>query len=531
MTIRTKIIVFQVFFVGLLLMMAGVVYFAVQRTDRFTERVQHAHRQLVTITALSLHANQYSEQIAEMLLFGEEGRPDLEEARRQVERSFQALEQIIRSEGNRLSGVQREQELEELRLVAQMRAIDTRMHETALELLELQMQGRGDEARRRYRTEIEDDLDNRLQELVDLAIADERGEVDRIESETDALAREMTLIVASALLLGLLVGIGAAVLLSRALSLPITRLAEGAAAIGGGRLDHRIAVEGRDELALLSDHFNRMVEQLQRQRRELLEQQALLSQKVGERTAELADANHRLEDANRRLKDLDRLRMLFLADVSHELRTPLTVLRGEAEVTLRNQANSPEDYRETLARIVEQAQGMSRLVDDLLFLTRTEADSIRFQMRPVVLQELLAEAVDEAEVLARAHGRRLQPSFADEPLVVQADGQRLKQTMLIAIDNALKYSHVGTDVTVALHAAGEDAVAAIRNQGDPVPPEDLPYIFDRFYRGRQDQLKTGGSGLGLSIAKWIVEKHGGQIGLSSGPDGITELEIRLPLAR
>ena len=96
MTIRTKIIVFQVFFVGLLLMLAGVVYLAVHRTDRFTERVQHAHRQLVTITALSLHANQYSEQIAEMLLFGEEGRADLEEARRQVERSFQALEGIIR---------------------------------------------------------------------------------------------------------------------------------------------------------------------------------------------------------------------------------------------------------------------------------------------------------------------------------------------------------------------------------------------------------------------------------------------------
>jgi signal transduction histidine kinase len=533
MTIRTKIIVFQVFFVGLLLMMAWVVHFAVKRTDQFTAKVQHAHRQLETITALSVHANQYSEQIAEMLLFGEAGRPDLEEARRQVERSFQALEEIIRSEVARLDGTQRARarELEELQVVAQMRAIDARMHAAALELLELQTEGQETEARRRYRAEVEDDLDNQLQELVDLAIADERSEVDRIDSETAALARELTLIVAGAIVLGLLVGIGAIALLSRALSAPITRLTEGAAAIGGGLFDHRIAVEGRDELARLSEHFNHMAEQLQRQRRELLEQQALLAQKVGERTAELADANHRLEDANRRLRDLDRLRMLFLADVSHELRTPLTVLRGEAEVTLRGQANSPDDYRETLERIVEQAQGMSRLVDDLLFLTRAEADSIRFQMRPVVVQEVLAEAIDEVRVLADANGHRLDMNLPPQPLTVTADRQRLKQTMLIVIDNALKYSHPATEVEVVLRVEGQEVVTTIRNQGDPIPPEDLPYVFDRFYRGRQDQLAAdAGSGLGLSIAKWIVEKHSGQIDIASRPDGVTELEIRLARA-
>ena len=126
---------------------------------------------------------------------------------------------------------------------------------------------------------------------------------------------------------------------------------------------------------MLSAHFNRMAEQLEVQHRALVAQQGQLERKVSERTAQL-------ETANRRLKDLDRLRILFLADVSHELRTPLTVLRGEAEVTLRSRAARVEDYRETLEGVIDQAEQMGRLVDDLLFLTRAEADSLRFELAP-----------------------------------------------------------------------------------------------------------------------------------------------------
>ena len=143
-----------------------------------------------------------------------------------------------------------------------------------------------------------------------------------------------------ATLLAIVASVGAVMLLSRALSRPIGRLTEGAAAIGGGQLGHRIPVEGRDELALLSGHFNRMAEQLEEQRRALLEQQALLERKVGERTAQL-------EEANRRLKDLDRLRVLFLADVSHELRTPLDGAarrgRGDAAQPRRPAGGLPRD--------------------------------------------------------------------------------------------------------------------------------------------------------------------------------------------
>lgn len=527
MTIRAKIIAFQVFFIVLALVMALVVYSAIERADYFIGRVAHAHRQLETITALSLHANQYSEQIAEMLLFGEEGRADLEEARRDLERSFAALEEVTRAEiGFVREPEERESERAELALIQTMREIDARMHVVALELLELQIAGRHEEARLRYRFEIEERLDDELQELIDLAIADEKEEVRRVDSETAALTRELTIVVGAAMLLAVVAAAVAVTLLSRAISRPIARLKEGAEAIGRGRLGHRIAVQGHDELAILSRHFNRMAEQLEGRRRELLDQQALLERKVDERTSQLAEANRRLEDVNRRLKDLDRLRVLFLADVSHELRTPLTVLRGEAEVTLRRPASRPEDYHDTLERIVEQAEHMSRLVEDLLFLTRAEADSIRFQFAPVSLQEVFDEAIAEGRILAGTGGPELVADQASDPLYVFGDRQRLKQTALIAVDNAVKYSTPGTQVEIALRAEADQAIVRVRNRGNPIPKEDLPYVFERFYRGRHANA-SGGSGLGLYIAKWIVEKHGGTIALASRPDGVTELEIRL----
>jgi signal transduction histidine kinase len=526
MQIRSKIIVVQAFLIGIVLVMGAVAYFAVERADHFIERVAHTYRQLETITTLSQHADRYSEQIAEMLLFGEEGREEFEEARRDLGTSFANLEEatareiaFLEEEGR--AGEELADERSELALIARMRKITAEMHATALSLLELKLSGREDQARLRYFGEIEEDLDDELQNLIDLAIADEREEVARVDSETHILTRELIAAVLATTAAAIAASVAAITLLSRALSRPIGRLTTGAEAIGAGQLDHRIPVEGRDELALLSGHFNRMAEQLENQRRELLRQQSLLEFKVGERTAQL-------EEANRRLRDLDRLRVLFLADISHELRTPLTVLRGEAEVTLRSRSCQSEDYRETLGRIVEQAGQMGRLVDDLLFLTRAEADSIRFQLDRLDLREVLGEALKEGRVLADGHVT-LAADCPGEPVPVVGDRQRLKQTMLIALDNAIKYSHPHTTVAVALGREGTEAVTRVRNRGDGIPPEDLPYVFDRFYRGRHGG-PTGGSGLGLPIARWIVEKHGGTIGLARLPDGDTLLEIRLKLA-
>jgi signal transduction histidine kinase len=523
MNIKSKIIAFQMFFVGIVLVLCGVVYFAINCADLFIDRVGHAHRQLERITELSLHANRYSEQIAEMLLFGAAGQAEFQEARRDLLAGFAALEQVTREEIEFLQeSVERESEQEELALVAQMRAITERIHATALELLELTLAGQDERAQLRYYSEIEENLDDELQQLIDLGLADEREEVQEVDDETAALTRDLVAAVVAAMLIAISASVGAVTLLSRALSRPIAQLTAGAAAIGGGQLGHRIPVRGNDELALLSRHFNRMAEQVQERRQALLEQQALLEREVSERTAQL-------EQANRRLQDLDRLRVLFLADVSHELRTPLTVLRGEAEVTLRSRGAGTDDYRETLEGIVVQAEHMGRLVDDLLFLTRAEADSIRFELGRVRLHEVFAEAIEEGRILAAASGNKLTINGSGGPLVVTGDRQRLKQTALIAIDNAIKYADADSPIEIELRGNDGRAVVRVRNHGEPIPPKDLPYVFERFYRGRR-RRPAGGSGLGLSIAKWIIEKHGGTVRLASRADGMTELEICLPRA-
>jgi signal transduction histidine kinase len=525
MNIRSKIIAFQCFFIGVVIALAVVVYVAITRAEYFIDRVRGTHTQLEAITSLSLHANRYSEQIAEMLLFGQEGRAEFEEAHRQLEESFAALLRATEDESLLIYGdPERERERDEFVVLRQMRSIGDAMHELALELLELKTAGRQEEAYARYYEEIEEGLDDDLQRLVDIVMADEREEVERLEWRTGSMARELSAIVVAVTLIGGVTSLAMVLLIGRALSRPIAQLVGGVEAIGRGDLGHRIAVRGHDDLAVLSNHFNRMAADLESQREALLEQQATLELSVSERTAQL-------EDANRRLRDLDRLRVIFLAEISHELRTPLTVLRGEAEVTLRSRNPSAVEWKETLQSIVEQAEGMSGLIDDLLFLTRAEADAIRFDIESMLLQNVVEEALSEGRVLARSSGVGLRDDLPADPVVVQGDRQRLKQTMLIAIENAVKYSHHGTAVEITLVADAGDALLTVRNRGDGIPPDDLPYVFDRFYRGRRHVANSkAGSGLGLSIAKWIVEKHAGTITVASDPEGVTELSIRLPLA-
>ena len=525
MNIRSKIIAFQAFFVGVVIALAVVVYLAVTRADYFIERVQSTHAQLELITRVSLHANRYSEQIAEMLLFGERGRGEFEEARRQLQDSFAALVRATDDETLLLyDEAEIERERDEFVVISQMRSIGDAMHEIALELLQLKTAGRQEEAYRRYYEEIEEGLDEDLQRLVDIAIADEREEVDRLDRRTASMARELSAIVLAVALVGGITGIAMVLLINRALSRPIAGLVQGVEAISRGQLDHRIAVKGYDELAILSNHFNKMAADLEGQRKAQLQHQSTLEWKVSKRTAQL-------EEANRRLRDLDRLRVLFLAEISHELRTPLTVMRGEAEVMMRSRDPSTADWRETLRTIVEQAKDMTALIDDLLFLTRAEADAIRFDIETVLLHDVVEEAMGEGRVIARSSGVGLRDDLPADPVVVRGDRQRLKQAMLIAIDNAVKYSDHGITVDVTLVTDEVDAVLTVRNRGDGIPRQDLPYVFDQFYRGRRNAAKSiAGSGLGLSIAKWIVEKHAGTVSVTSNPEGVTELSIRLPLA-
>ena len=522
MSIRFRVHLFQLIIGVSVLMVAAEVFVTLRWTDYHLKRVEGANRQLEAILALKVHANRFSEQIAEVLLIGEPELPDFESARVELEAGFDHLEKTTKAE---FEFLKESAEQEETYRLERMRTVYREIDESVIHVFALRAEGRQDDAVLIFRREIENRLDVEFESLLTAATLDEKHEVERIQRDAQLLWQKLVWTTAITTLMAVLACLASGTLLARSLVGPIKLLTRGTEAVGRGELDHRIRYDSRDELGMLARRFNEMAAQHEQRRALLLEAQSDLERQVTDRTQDLAAAN-------KRLTDLDRLRVQFLADISHELRTPLTALRGEAEVTLRHGSKPETIYRDTLARIVTQASDMGRLVDDLLFLARSEADTIRFEPRRTVLQDLVIDAVRESEVLGRSKRIALNAEYPSDTVWIEADAQRLKQAFLILLDNAIKYSPPGRSVIMRMTVINGHCEVAVRDQGIGIPAEELPHVFERFYRGRASGTSSRiGIGLGLAIAKWIVEKHGGEIALTSEIGRFTEVRIRIPRAK
>ncbi|MEX1156931.1 MAG: ATP-binding protein [Chloroflexota bacterium] len=228
------------------------------------------------------------------------------------------------------------------------------------------------------------------------------------------------------------------------------------------------------------------------------------------------------------MEEAARAKTNFIADASHELRTPLTVLRGNAEIGLALRDDCA--HAEILNEIVAESARMSRLVDDLLFLARSDASSAPLELRDVQVEELMHGLADRAEVLARQRGAALVATVQCDGRL-RADRERIEQAVLILVDNAAKYGPA--DGTVELDARTSDGrlQVKVRDRGPGIPAEQLSRVFERFYRA--DRAGRGrpasGAGLGLAIATVIVEGHGGRIDATAPPDGGTLMTISVPL--
>ena len=239
-----------------------------------------------------------------------------------------------------------------------------------------------------------------------------------------------------------------------------------------------------------------------------------------------------------RLESIFRAQRRFVADVSHELRTPLTTIRGNVDLMRRMGGDDPA----SLSAIENETDRMTRLVGELLLLAKADAGHLSIAQKPVQIDVVLAEIAHQTRVLA---GQRLQitlqcPESEDaEPLIVMGDTDRLKQLLLNLVDNAMKHTPDGGQVSLRLAQMDGWVRLTVADTGSGIPPEDLPHVFERFYRAEKSRARKPtfsddspgvGVGLGLSISTWIAEAHGGYIEVQSEQTKGSAFHVWLPLA-
>ena len=317
------------------------------------------------------------------------------------------------------------------------------------------------------------------------AIAVGRSTAD-IEEALDGLMR--TLVIAGPLAL-VVAGAGGVFLAGRALR-PVDQITRTAREIEENDLSRRIPVESKDELGRLASTLNQMIE--------------------------------RMEKAFKRQRQ-------FTGDASHELRTPLAVVQAESTLAL-NKERSPDEYRRSLEVVSHESEHMSRVIDQLLTLARADSGKEQLAFEQLDLGELLANVVERAETLYSGKGLEFLLDRSGTA-AVNGDWSELRQLLQNLLDNAARYSPDGGTVSLTLRKRDGVAVVVVADTGVGIPEEDIPHIFERFYRAAKARSRVeGGAGLGLAIAKQMVELHGGRIWVESEAGKGSRFSFTLPLA-
>ena len=216
----------------------------------------------------------------------------------------------------------------------------------------------------------------------------------------------------------------------------------------------------------------------------------------------------------------------FMADAAHELRTPLAVVRGRAEVAL---ADSPDPVRqrEALAAIEREAVRLSRIVEDLLLLARSDSGGWTVNLKRIFLDDVVSDAVSAASTLATRRGVSLSLERFEEA-AIEGDETLVRQLLMILLDNAIKFTPEGRSVTVSVTDGPHGAIVTVSDTGAGIPADQIGHVFERFYRGDVARARGDGAGLGLSIAQWIADAHKARLSLNSAPDQGTVVKVRFP---
>jgi two-component system phosphate regulon sensor histidine kinase PhoR len=231
-------------------------------------------------------------------------------------------------------------------------------------------------------------------------------------------------------------------------------------------------------------------------------------------------------------RQLDRLRTNFVSDVSHELRTPLTAIKGFVETLQDGAADDLTARDRFLNTIAVETERLIRLTNDLLLLTRADAGQLALHLAPTDLVAAAERAAAQLEGRAREKQITLTVEMTEFPTLAYADADRVHQVLVNLLDNAIKFAPSGGQVSVSFGRNGEQIACTITDTGPGIPTGEIPHLFERFYRCDPSRVRAedqSGAGLGLAIARAIVETHGGQIWIESEPGQGASVAFTLPL--
>lgn len=337
-----------------------------------------------------------------------------------------------------------------------------------------------------------------------------------------ALVRTALLLVAF-----LFLAIATSVLLARRMVRPIKSMQLAAARIGEGALDHRLEVTRRDELGMLADEFNRMAGQLQ-------ESYAGLEEKVAERTHALATALAELDEKSRQLQTVSRHKSEFLATMSHELRTPLHAIIGFSEILHEQMFGTlNEQQLDYLDDVLEASRHLLFLINDILDIAKVEAGRIELELADVSVPETLRSGLTMHKPRADQAGVALGLIVDPEEIVVQADDRKLRQVVFNLVSNAVKFTPPGGRVDVSAQLTDGGVEVAVADTGSGIALDDQELIFVEFQQARiaDGTERPEGTGLGLPLARKLIELHGGRLWVESVPGEGSTFRFTLPITQ
>jgi signal transduction histidine kinase len=300
------------------------------------------------------------------------------------------------------------------------------------------------------------------------------------------------------LLFGAGIAVSFGVFVSASLTRGLNRVEAAAEELANGDLSARVAIDGRDEVARLSATFNRMADQL--------------------------------DAAARKQREVDHLRRDLIAWTSHDLRTPLTSIRAVVEALADRVVDDPDTIQRYLNSIQSDVASLSHLIDDLFELAQLDAGGLTFDTVPVSLGDLISDVLERMRALADRQRVRLDGSVSPQVDPVTLDPQKVERVLTNLIGNAIRHTPPGGQVTIDVQRLDGHVRVSVSDTGEGIAPDDLPHVFERFYRGEKSRSRsTGGAGLGLAIAKGIVEAHGGSIEVTSRAGEGSTFTFTLPV--